>query len=361
MNSVKNDYSIEIDKVNKQEWEHILNKFDDATIYSTWSYSIIHWGENNLNHVVLMHKNYIVAAAQVNIISIPLMKKKIAYIPHGPMWRLSGKNDNLDVLRQMIRALRREYVMKQGFILRLFPNIIDDGTNKIRSIFDCEGFVWKSYISPYRTFIIDLNPSLEDLRKGLRKSWRKTLNRAQKNDLEIIEGTSEDLIDIFLTIHKQMLSRKKFVENANYNEFKKIQNELSPAQKLIIAVCKFQGKPIAALGWSAIGNTGLGILAASNKKAIELNASYLLRWHQIEWLKEHGYRWFDLGGINPVRNPGVYVFKSGLVGKNGRDVQFIGQYDTFSNYYSSLFIRSIDLARLYRRNFKFVLNKLIYK
>jgi hypothetical protein len=34
----------------------------------------------------------------------------------------------------------------------------------------------------------------------------------------------------------------------------------------------------------------------------------------IGWLKERGVRWYDLGGIDPEGNPGVYHFKKGFSG-----------------------------------------------
>ena len=42
--------------------------------------------------------------------------------------------------------------------------------------------------------------------------------------------------------------------------------------------------------------------------------SVLLQWTLIEWLKENSFKWYDLGGIDPERNPGVYHFKKGLFG-----------------------------------------------
>ncbi len=46
-------------------------------------------------------------------------------------------------------------------------------------------------------------------------------------------------------------------------------------------------------------------------------ASYLLQWRVIQAAHERGFQWYDLGGIDPEDNPGVYHFKQGL---GGRDV-----------------------------------------
>jgi lipid II:glycine glycyltransferase (peptidoglycan interpeptide bridge formation enzyme) len=50
----------------------------------------------------------------------------------------------------------------------------------------------------------------------------------------------------------------------------------------------------------------------------------LLQWQMIERLKERGCQFYDLGGINPETNPGVYHFKSGF---SGEDVSFIPRFE----------------------------------
>jgi hypothetical protein len=44
--------------------------------------------------------------------------------------------------------------------------------------------------------------------------------------------------------------------------------------------------------------------------------AYLLQWTALQGLKENGIRWYDLGGIDPEGNPGVYAFKKGMSGSD---------------------------------------------
>jgi len=63
-----------------------------------------------------------------------------------------------------------------------------------------------------------------------------------------------------------------------------------------------------------------------------------MQWKFIEWLKDNNYALYDLNGINPETNPGTYKFKEGLTGKNGRDVYFMGQYQTCDSALSRLLV-----------------------
>ena len=64
--------------------------------------------------------------------------------------------------------------------------------------------------------------------------------------------------------------------------------------------------------------------------------SYLLHWRIITWLKEHGYRYYDLRGYEPEKYPGVSQFKAGL---SGEDVRFMGTYETYEYMISLIVVR----------------------
>ena len=46
----------------------------------------------------------------------------------------------------------------------------------------------------------------------------------------------------------------------------------------------------------------------------------MLQWRAIQRLKELGGAWYDLGGVNKERNPGVFIFKDGMGGESVRQL-----------------------------------------
>src|SRR5262245_37789115 len=103
------DYSVEIDSVDEAQWHHILEDFDDANIYQTWSYDEVRGGRDNISHVVLKKNGAAVAAAQARVLRLPLVGAGIAYVRWGPLWRSKSRKPDADVFRQAVRALRNEY------------------------------------------------------------------------------------------------------------------------------------------------------------------------------------------------------------------------------------------------------------
>ena len=101
-----------------------------------------------------------------------------------------------------------------------------------------------------------------------------------------------------------------------------------------------------ALVYSITGNSGIYLLGASNMEGRRLRSAYLLQWKVIEQLKQQGMRYYDLGGIDPDANPGVYDFKSGL---GGKEVSHIGRYEACRNPLSRVAVNLTEKFRLARR------------
>jgi lipid II:glycine glycyltransferase (peptidoglycan interpeptide bridge formation enzyme) len=99
---------------------------------------------------------------------------------------------------------------------------------------------------------------------------------------------------------------------------------------------------------SLIGSTGIYLFGATSDSGLRTRGAYLLQWRMIEWLKEKGCSCYDLNGINPESNPGTYQFKTGLSGKNGKDVYFLGQFDAYPNWIGRFVVMGADKLR---RNF----------
>ena len=152
-------------------------------------------------------------------------------------------------------------------------------------------------------------------------------------ELEVVEGVGDEVYSEFAGLYRMLQARKKFETFVDIEEFRRIQRGLEADLKMRVMICCVNGAPAAALVGSAIGEKGIYLLGAINDTGMKTKGSYLLQWRMVEWLKQVGCHWYDLGGIDPEGNPGVYHFKSGL---SGRDVRHIGQYDLHGNFSSRL-------------------------
>jgi len=346
------NYTVEADNIDKDRWSRILLEFDDSNIYQTWSYGAVHWGEKNLSHLVLKKGGEIVAAAQAGIAKLPFLPMGIAYVRWSGMWQRKGRPKDLDVFRHMIFALRQEYTDRRGLFLRILPNVIDKNAQEIIDILKEEGFERRSPPEGGRSMYIDLRYSLEELRANMKRTWRCQLNRAEKNGMALVEASDEELFELFISAYRQMHKRKGFTQYVDIDEFRIIQQKLDNALKMKILACHLKGEVHATLIFSALGNMGLALLAATYDTGLNSGSGHYLHWKAIEWLKARGYQWYDLGGYDPVRVPGTAQFKRGMAGKKGIDCCRIGQFDICRKRSLNFAVLQMDSLRKYYRRLR---------
>lgn len=140
-----------------------------------------------------------------------------------------------------------------------------------------------------------------------------------------------------------MAQRKKFTNIVDISNWVNIQEKLPGQYKTKVMISFSDGVPGAGAVCSAIGNTGIYLFGATNEVGMKDHGSYLIQWKMIEWMKEIGCKKYDLHGINKFTNPGTYSFKKGLTGKNGREYQFLGEYDACDLKYIYYLMMCADL------------------
>jgi lipid II:glycine glycyltransferase (peptidoglycan interpeptide bridge formation enzyme) len=315
---VDSSWKVEVDHATPAEWEQMLDLFNDANFYQTWSYGRVHWGEQNLSHLVLKRDNEVLGMAQLRIVRPTRFKFGMAYLRWGPLCERRGQSLDPAVAIRMVQALDKEYVEKRKLFVRILPNAFIGSPRAavLQSAFS--KFTPEPLVADntYRTFVVDLAPPLEELRKNLDRKWRNQLTRGEKNNLTVIAGNGIEEYRAFCEIYRQMRQRKTFETTVDEDEFMRIQEELPESHRMRILLCQENGVTVAGMVATAMGDSAIYLLGATSDQGLNAKGAYLLQWNMIQWLKENGTRWYDLGGIDPEANPGVYHFKKGFSGSD---------------------------------------------
>lgn len=294
----------------------MLDLFEDANIYQTAAYGEVRWGTKNLSRLVLKRAGEVMGIAQFRIIRPTPLKFGIAYLRWGPLWERRSLPLDPEVPFRMARAIEDEYLRKRKLFVQIIPNAFASSSRAdlLQSAFSNFKAETNERTDAYRTFLMDLSPSLEELRSRLDKKWRNQLTRSEKNGLSIISASENEAFQAFCEIYLQMRKRKAFDTKVDVEEFGRIQKTLTESQRMRVLICQDKGVPVAGLVASAMGDSAIYLLGATSDAGLNAKGAYLLQWTLISWLKEQGVRWYDLGGIDPEANPGVYHFKKGLSG-----------------------------------------------
>jgi hypothetical protein len=325
--------AVSVDRADRVGWLDLIRDFDDATLYQTWDYEAVRWGEKRLSHLVLEQAGEVVAAAQVRVVRMPALNCGVAYVYAGPLWRRRGMPANLEVFRGVLQALHREYVQKRGLALRLVPNEVrTEGGRIAGTLVDC-GFSRLRRVKPYRSILIDLAQPEDRLMSSFRSRYRTRVRAAIKNNVEVETGTGDRLFDEFVQVYRLMRQRKQFEERIDVRDFQEIQARLPDRLKMQVTVSRIEGVAAAAAVSDAIGETGNLLLLATSRVALKTHASLATVWRSMLELKKLGVRYLDLGGLDPEENPGGYLFKSGF---GGNEIFHVGTYEACANLLSRL-------------------------
>jgi lipid II:glycine glycyltransferase (peptidoglycan interpeptide bridge formation enzyme) len=337
-------YSIQI--LDYEKWSSITSEFLDHNYRQLWSF-----GKEAANRVraksefvAIIDSNRVIGLASVRIKTLPFLNIGIAYIIGGPLVRKKDNKMYINAFKQCLGVLQDEYTQKRSLLLRIICPIGEDKwISEQNKLFQNAKFNLTNVSKQNRTLLVDIVKSEDEIRQSLHQKWRNCLNRSEKSQLEVTRGTDSIIFQQLTDLYSDLRERKKFDVDLEPDFYQKVQQNLPEHEKFVVHVAKFDGKPVAAHLGSYLGDTAVYLLGASNQEGNKLNASYLLQWVVMLYAKQKGCTWYDLGGIDPDNNPGVYRFKQRM---GGIELTAPGPYEALPEGLKGRFIRFTE--KVYR-------------
>jgi lipid II:glycine glycyltransferase (peptidoglycan interpeptide bridge formation enzyme) len=336
-------YIVDENQITAEQWEQDAKSFKDYTLYQTWAYQYVRSKKENLPLKRVIIKNSresVLLMAQVRLYKIPLINRYFGYVQNGPLIRHRVNNDDL----QEALLLFLKYILTEKIcILRITPYIFEnEKSNHYSDLLKACGFNKNTNIPSYYTAILSLKNTQEVIFKNFHRSWRRYLIKAQKETLHIESGTDQLYWTILKDLYGKSKKRKDFF-GINANIFSETQQFLPSASKIEIIVAKNKkGEPVCAHATSHLGETALGIIAASSEAGLQMNASHLVWWHTLLQAKDKGTTIYDLAGIDPIKNNSVYQFKMHM---GTSAIKSIGCFDFCTDTISCIIKKVIDFIK----------------
>lgn len=325
-----------VETVDTKRWDKLIRQFRDANYRQLAGYSAAAARriKGNSENVAIHLNGSLVGLCNVRIRTLPFFSFGIAYVNGGPLILKDAAIDVASVMRHCLTALVNEYSTKRGHVLRIVGVArADCDPVEVDTCFRECSFRPSSAKGHYRTMLLDIGRDLAEIRKGFDQKWRNVLNKAERQELEIIRGTGNELFAEFDCLFRGLVERKQFSVDMGPEFFAGLQGGLDETNRFVVHLARQGGRAIAGHIGAYHGDTAVYLLGAANEDGLKANASYLLQWRVIEYAKQRGCCWYDLGGIDPATNPDVYRFKMRM---GGRDISAPGPYESGSPARSSL-------------------------
>ncbi|GAB6392039.1 MAG: peptidoglycan bridge formation protein FemAB [Treponematales bacterium] len=180
-------------------------------------------------------------------------------------------------------------------------------------------------------FHLDLRPGEEELFQGFHSKTRYNIRLAQKKGVEVVEESSEEGMETFISLMRETTKRQVFYAHGPdyYRTMLRVIGA-GPGRMLHIFHARYQGAALAAWVIFHFNNKLYYPYGASGNQHRELMASNLMMWSVIRFGKSLGCVDFDLwGALGPKADPndafyGFHRFKQGY---NPTLMENLGTYD----------------------------------
>jgi CelD/BcsL family acetyltransferase involved in cellulose biosynthesis len=314
--------------LDRAEWEAGVREFRDYSYRQAWAYGTELAAKRGAasEHVAIRHGGETIALADVRIKQLPLVGGGLAYVSGGPLVRkLDGSAAELERFGLAVDALAREFVQRRGLTLRIIAPLGPPEHNEaVAERLRRAGFAPADHVAPYHTVLLDVTRPLDEIRRSFHKHWRRHLNGSERQELEVTFGTEPERFEVVAEMAEALRARKGYEVDLDARFYANVQSGLEPRDRLVVGLVLQDGTPVAANITSIHGDTAVYLVGASTEAGLAVRAGYLMHWRTIELIRDRDVPWYDLGGIDPVGNPGVTSFK---LRTNGADVTAAGPFD----------------------------------
>ena len=214
-------------------------------------------------------------------------------------------------------------ILKFGniFKLRLLSITPDTSFFSIESLFLKSVRSRRLKFSNWKSSIIDLNKSLDELIFSLKPKWRNSLKKAQKQNFIINRSSNKKDIETLLKYYIQDIEKKKF-KGVNPDLIKKMAQIQSDSEKLYVFNAKKDNLDLGSILISRQFKNLIYLIGWSSEDGRKLNVNYILLWEAITYFKSKECKVFDLGGLIGNNHP-IDFFKLGM---NGSYYENCGEY-----------------------------------
>jgi lipid II:glycine glycyltransferase (peptidoglycan interpeptide bridge formation enzyme) len=169
---------------------------------------------------------------------------------------------------------------------------------------------------------VDLGLDLESLRKQLDSKWRNMLSFSERAGLVLDISEESTAFEWILDRYQENMQVKNF-QGPSIELLRSLRGHLYDKTQLIVLRALIGGEAVAGICLVPHGVAATYLLGWNGSAGRNLKANQFLLWNAILHLKQRGLRWFDLGGIESERNPGITSFKLGL---NGERYEYVGEF-----------------------------------
>jgi hypothetical protein len=267
---------------------------------------VIHKGESPLAIVQALRKR--VAGAFT-----------VVRIKRGP---LALRTLSCEEQRAVLLAMRDLGGAARGRVLSIAPEILLSG--RALHVMEELGFHSLSRAGA-ESLWMDLSQDTAAHAASLRGPWRKVLKdleAPERKGLTLEITTDSESFEWLMTKYAELMSDRDFA-GPSIALLRSLREAMGSEESLIVIRARYDGEPVSAICLATHGRAATYLIGWNGPTGRKLGANKPLLWNAMKHLKERGFEWFDLGGLDEEAAPGIAAFKLAL---GGERYELVGEY-----------------------------------
>lgn len=326
-------------------WDNFVTKHDEANFLHSWQ-----WGEFQATRgrTILRRGVYI----DNELIGVytghiePARRGKHIEIAGGPIidWQ------NISAIEALFADIKQQAKLEKVVFVRIRPQLEDSSDN--RAVFAKLGLKKAPmYLSVELAGVLDISKPEDEILAGMRQSLRRTIRKAQKNNIDIETSTDPADIGKFYDIQLATAKRHNFVAFSKSfleKQFAAFANN----KNAVLYTAKHDGEILAQNFMIFYGNEASYHYGVSTELGTKLSSAPLLHLRAMADARERGIKRYNFWGIveeddTKHRFYGVSVFKRGF---GVSELHYLPAHDIIINKLRYQKTRLIETARRKHRH-----------
>lgn len=237
------------------------------------------------------------------------------YCPYGPL----VKPDDAAGLQAWVRALLATPAARRAAVLTLEPRLAS-GAPAIGALVEgCAFRPARQSIQPRGTFLLDLQPAVEELRAGMERRTRYNVGLAERRGVEVRLQNDAAGVDVFCDLLEETAERQRFLAHDRDYYHRVWRGFGSEGADILLAY--FDGEPVAGVFLLYAGSNAYYVYGASSHRHAKQKGTQYVQWRAVQRARERGAELYDFWGapVEPTKDHplwGVYKFKKGFGGEH---------------------------------------------
>jgi lipid II:glycine glycyltransferase (peptidoglycan interpeptide bridge formation enzyme) len=311
----------------EEEWNELLVNQSFYSIYQSYQWGEIKKGDGWQVARVVKEESGNVSQAQILYRKLPL-KIGFFWCPGGVM----GKEINVQF---------SDFLKELGLCFYYFRCSFHDSSLTREEILKIGLKECSFKLNSNLSMNVDLSLPAEELLRKMSSNWRHNSKRGKKKN-PIVEVWPKPSPDELFQFYKDFESMKKLSQQHSYQSIQGVLEKFGKNVVILKSVNE-EGQLLALRGFVYIGKKALDWFAISTNLGRKCYSSYIVMWMLLEKAKECGVEEYDLSGVDPVNNSGVYNFKKGA---GGELVEYPGEFECSSFSLLNIFINILMKYKL---------------